>query len=165
MAKKQNKLDQIDFRILEEIQENGRVSNVELSKKIHLSPAPCLERMRKLENQGHIQGYTGRINPATALLGVQVLVEISLEHNGAGVYDDFHANIIPHEEVYAIYQIAGDFDYIVKIRTYDMTSFRNFLWQVLAIAPGVKSTRSHVVMETIYERNTLSLKYLKDSIE
>ena len=164
MAKKQNKLDQIDFRILEEIQENGRISNVELSRKIHLSPAPCLERVRKLENQGHIQGYTGRINPDTALLGIQVLVEVSLEHNGVVAYDDFHACVIPHEEVDAIYQIAGDFDYIVKIRTHDMTAFKNFLWQVLAIAPGVKSTRSHVVMETIYERNALSLKHLKDSM-
>jgi Lrp/AsnC family leucine-responsive transcriptional regulator len=124
-----------------------------------------LERVRKLEKSGYITGYFAQIAVNKCELDLVAMIEVSLEHSHTHIYQDFHKAIINHDEIEGIYQIAGDFDYIIKVRSKNMESYRHFLWNILAQAPGVKGTRSHMVMETIYERQTPSLKYLKDSID
>ena len=118
-------LDRIDRNILNELQKDGRISNVELSKRVGLSPTPCLERVRRLERQGFILGYTAQLNPHYLDASLLVFVEITLNRGAPDVFEQFNAAVQKLEETQECHLVSGDFDYLLKTRVPDMSAYRS----------------------------------------
>lgn len=144
-------LDRIDRNILRLLQENGRLSNVELARRVNLSPTPCLERVRRLERQGYITGYAALLAPERLEAGLTVFVQVTLDRTTTDVFDRFREAAAPVEEISECHMIAGGFDYLLKVRTANMAAFRRFLGEVVNALPGVISTSTYVVMEAVKE--------------
>lgn len=142
-------LDNKDREILEHLQTDGRISNVDLSKRVHLSPTPCLERVRRLERDGFITGYCAVLDPLKMGQGLLVFVEVELETTSEDVFDHFKLAVKNIEHVMECHMIAGGFDYLLKLRFADMQDYRNFLGHVLSALPHIKSTKTFVCMEEV----------------
>lgn len=113
MEKKRNKaLDAIDIKILNELQRNGKISNIDLSRKVGLSPTPCLERVKRLEKQGVIMGYRALLNPELLDAPLLVIVEITLVRGKPDVFEEFNAAIQELDEIQECHLVSGDFDYL-----------------------------------------------------
>lgn len=148
-------LDRIDRAILRLLQSDGRLSNVELARRINLSPTPCLERVRRLEKDGFIRGYSARLNPSKLQLGLAVFVQVTLDKTTSDVFEKFKSAISAIDEVVECHMVAGGFDYILKVRTADMDAFRTFLGETINNLPGISSTSTYVVMEAVKEGESL----------
>ena len=145
------KLDRIDRRILDELQKNARISYVELGEKIGLSTSPCLERVKRLETDGYISGYTAILNPDFLDAGLMVYVEIKLEYDSKQIFEQFKQSALRIPYLLECHLLSGDFDYLMKIRVADMAEYRELLGDILRDLPGVRDTRSYIVMEIIKE--------------
>lgn len=146
---KKRTLDRIDNNILKELQRNGRISNLELSKRVGLSPTPCLERVKRLEQGGFISGYTALVNPDLVGASLLVFVEITLLKNSAKVFDDFKEAVLKRPEIQECYLVSGNFDYLLKARVHDMLAYRFLLSETLLNLPFIANTRTYVVMDDI----------------
>ena len=151
-------LDAIDFKILDELQRNGKISNIDLSKKVGLSPTPCLERVKRLERQGIITGYRALLNPELLNAPLLVIVEITLTRGKPDVFEAFNIAVQELDEIHECYLVSGDFDYLLKTRVADMSAYRKLLGTTLLRLPGVNDTRTYVVMEEVKQTNFLQLK-------
>ena len=148
-------LDRIDRKILRTLQENGRISYVDLADKVGLSTTPCMERVRRLERENIIQGYSALLNPAHLQAGLLVFVEISLYSKSTDIFDEFREAVIELPNVLECHLVSGHFDYLVKARISEMASYRELLGDILLKLPGVRESKSYIVMEELKE--TLSL--------
>ncbi|WP_223670809.1 leucine-responsive transcriptional regulator Lrp [Kangiella shandongensis] len=148
-------LDRIDRRILRELQANGRISNVELAKLVGLSATPCLERVRRLENDGFIEGYLAKLNPKKLSASLLVFAEIRLMHTSPNVFTEFKQAISDIPEILECHLVSGEFDYLLKARVGDMQEYRKLLGETLLTLPGVNSSRSYMVMEEVKETSIL----------
>ena len=155
--KEQRTLDRTDRQILALLQRNGRITNVELAKQVHLSPTPCLERVKRLERDGYITDYCARLCPEKIGLATLVLVQISLSQGSLDVFDRFNNCIKKLDEIVECHMIAGNFDYLLKVRVANMAHFRRFMSESLNQLPGVTQTHSYVVMEEIKTDEQLPL--------
>lgn len=144
-------LDRIDRNILRQLQANGRLSNVDLAKQVNLSPTPCLERVRRLEKAGYITGYAARLFPMKLEAGLTVFVQVTLDRTTSDIFDHFKQAVQQEPGIAECHMVAGGFDYLLKVRTRDMDSFRRFLGEVINPLPGVISTATYVAMETVKE--------------
>lgn len=149
MSGKDRKLDQIDLAILRELQADGRLTNVELARRVNLSPTPCLERTRRLERGGYIAGYAAILNRDKLGAAMTVFVEVELDRTKPDVFERFKDAVVARPEVLECHLIAGGFDYLVKVALSDMDAYRDFLGRVLVSMPGVKATHTYVVMEAV----------------
>jgi Lrp/AsnC family leucine-responsive transcriptional regulator len=145
-------LDRIDRNILNELQKDGRISNVDLSKRVGLSPTPCLER------QNFIHGYTALLNPHYLDASLLVFVEITLNRGAPDVFEQFNAAVQKLEDIQECHLVSGDFDYLLKTRVPDMSAYRKLLGETLLRLPGVNDTRTYVVMEEVKQTNRLVIK-------
>ncbi|MCB1787913.1 MAG: winged helix-turn-helix transcriptional regulator [Gammaproteobacteria bacterium] len=152
------KLDRIDRRILRALQEDGRISYVDLAEKVGLSTSPCLERVRRLERDGVIRGYAALLDPSQLDAGLLVFVEISLSYTSGTVFEDFRRAVGRWREILECHLVSGDFDYLLKIRIADITSYRQLLGEILHTLPGVRDSRTLVTMETVQESTRLVVK-------
>lgn len=152
-------LDRIDRRILECLQKDGRISNVALAKKVNLTPTPCLERVKRLERDGYIQGYTALLDPELVGAGLLVFAEINLTHTARDVFREFRREASKLPEVLSCHLVSGNFDYLIKARVGNMQEYREFLGEKILSLPGVNGSRSYVVMEEVKE--TLNLPLFK----
>ena len=150
-------LDRIDRRILAHLQDDGRMSNLKLAEAVALSPTAVLARVQRLTRDGFIQGYQAVLNPQ--LLGARMLVfvEVLLDRTNANVFEQFKAAVEVRPEVLECHLVAGGFDYLLKIRTADMDSYRRFSGEVLWLLPGVRETRTYAVMEEVKNSTALAL--------
>ena len=142
-------LDKISKKILAELQNDGRISNVELASRVNLSPAACLERVRKLQEAGYILSYTTQLNPQLLDVSLLVFIEVVLDRTTPEVFDAFKRSVQVIPEVLECHMVAGGFDYLVKARLADMAAYRRFLGETLLSMPGVRETRTYAVMEEI----------------
>ena len=149
------KLDNIDRRILRELQRDGRISFVNLADKVGLSTSPCLERVRRLERDGFITGYHARLDPARVDAGLLVFVEISLAYTSGRVFEEFRDAVRRWPQVLECHLVAGEYDYLLKVRISDMGSYRQLLGDILHALPGVSDSRTLVAMETVTESTEL----------
>lgn len=151
------KLDAIDRRILDELQENGRLSIVELANRVHLTKTPCSERVRRLEKQGVINGYCATIN--TALVGRDhvTVVHASLAQTSDNALDEFNAAVNSIPEIESCLMIAGQFDYMLKVRTRDIAHYRDLLGEKISKLPNLLQTHSFAVMETVKDKRNISM--------
>ncbi|WP_072832893.1 leucine-responsive transcriptional regulator Lrp [Vibrio parahaemolyticus] len=156
--KPSKELDRIDRNILNELQKDGRISNVELSKRVGLSPTPCLERVRRLERQGYITGYTALLNPQFLDASLLVFVEITLNRGAPDVFEQFNSAVQKLDDIQECHLVSGDFDYLLKTRESDMGAYRRLLGDTLLRLPGVNDTRTYVVMEEVKQSNQLVIK-------
>ena len=148
-------LDRTDRRILECLQNDGRISNVQLARKVNLTPTPCIERVKRLERQGFIRGYTAILNPEMVNASLLVFVEIDLSHKSPDAFKKFREEARKLPEIMECHLVSGNFDYLIKARVRDMKSYRELLGEKILSLPGVNGSRSYVVMEEVKE--TLSL--------
>jgi Lrp/AsnC family leucine-responsive transcriptional regulator len=148
--RKPRKLDRTDRLILKHLQEDGRISNVALARKVNLSATPCLERVRRLERRGYIKGYTAILNPDKVDADVLVFVEIDLIRTSPDAFREFRREALKLREL-----VSGNFDYLLKARVKDMKEYRSLLGEKILALPGVSDSRSYVVMEEVKETTVL----------
>ncbi|NCF64014.1 MAG: winged helix-turn-helix transcriptional regulator [Gammaproteobacteria bacterium] len=153
--RKPRKLDRTDRLILKHLQEDGRLSNVALAKKINLSTTPCLERVRRLERHGYIQGYTALLNPGMVEAGLLVFVEIDLLRTSPDAFRNFRREAKKLPELLECHLVSGNFDYLLKARVRNMQEYRSLLGEKILALPGVSDSRSYVVMEEVKESTVL----------
>jgi Lrp/AsnC family leucine-responsive transcriptional regulator len=142
-------IDRTDRTILSILQVEGRITNLELSERIGLSPTATSERMRRLLKDGLVTGFGARVDPHRLGLGLLVFVEVLLDKTTPDVFDRFAAAVNRAPEVLECHMVAGGFDYLVKTRVKDMAAYRSFLGTVLLGLPGVRETRTYAVMEEV----------------
>ncbi len=142
-------LDKIDNRILVELQKDGRVSNVELARRVGLSATPCLERVKKLEREGYIKGYKAIVCPQKLGAALLVYVEITLTKTSPDVFEEFSEAVKEHDEILECHLISGSFDFLLKTRVADMSAYRDLLGDTLLRLPAVSESRTYVVMEEV----------------
>lgn len=152
-----DRADRIDRRILDALQRDGRISNLKLAEAVQLSPTAVLARVQRLTREGFILGYEARLNPALLGAGMTVFVEILLDRTSANVFEQFKAAVQVRPEIMECHLVAGGFDYLLKIRTADMNSYRALAAAVLWQLPGVRETRTYAVMEEVKHSTALAL--------
>ena len=161
MLQSRYKPDRTDLKILEQLQHNAKISNVELARRVHLSPTPCLERVRRLEKHGYIMGYHSRLNPQKLSASLLAFVEIKLNHTSKDVFREFKEAVKERREILECHLVSGDFDYLLKTRVADMAEYRELLGETLLTLPGVSSSRSYMVMEEVKESSQIQLPSIK----
>jgi Lrp/AsnC family transcriptional regulator, leucine-responsive regulatory protein len=160
MAAKKNThqgLDRIDRQILRKLQSDGRLSLTALAEEIHLTVSPCLERVRRLENEGYIRGYAALLDPEKLGRPLLAFVEVRLDRTTPDIFDRFKSAISGIDEVLECHMVAGGFDYLIKIRVQDMAAYRRFLGNRLTALPGVTQTHTYVVMEEVKATHALTI--------
>ncbi|WP_206485782.1 leucine-responsive transcriptional regulator Lrp [Thalassotalea sp. G2M2-11] len=151
-------IDRIDKNILAELQKDGRLSNVELSKRVGLSPTPCLERVKRLEKDKYITGYQAILNPHKLDCALLVIVEITLTKTSPDVFDDFAKAVHTLDVIQECHLVSGNFDFLLKTRVSDMKAYRELLGDTLLRLPAVSESRTYVVMEEVKSSNILPIK-------
>lgn len=147
------KLDNIDRNILKCLQEDGRISITDLSQKVNLSKTPCAERVKRLERSGLIKGYRAELSARDLGLPYVTFVQVTMDRTTTDVLDRFNSAASRIPEVEACHMIAGGFDYLLKVRTRDMDHYRRVLGDQIGGLPGVASTHTYPVMQTVREFN------------
>jgi DNA-binding Lrp family transcriptional regulator len=142
-------LDDIDRKILAALQENGRISNVELADRVGLSPAPCLRRVQALEAAGVIRKYVALLDPKTVGLGVTVFVQISLDLQIEARLELFEKAILSRPEVLECYLMTGDSDYLLRIVIPDVASYEHLLKECLTRIESVASIKSSFALKQV----------------
>ena len=150
-------IDRIDLKILNVLQQDGRVSNLKLAESVALSPTAVLARVQRLTRDGYILGYEALLNPLKLGAGMMVFVEVLLDRTTPNVFEAFKAAVQVHHEITECHMVAGGFDYLLKTRMADMAAYRSFAGTVLWQLPGVRETRTYAVMEEVKNTNRLAL--------
>ncbi|SHM40828.1 Lrp/AsnC ligand binding domain-containing protein [Vreelandella subglaciescola] len=162
MKAKNKTLDRIDLKILRCLQENARISYVDLAAEVGLSTTPCLERVKRLERAEVIRGYQAILDPRALRADLLVFVEISLETQTPAVFDEFRRAVEELPQIQECHLVSGHFDYILKCRIPEMSAYRQLLGDVVLTLPGVKESKSYVVMEEVKENFSLHLPDIDD---
>lgn len=158
-------LDAIDLEILAALQEDGRIPNVSLAKRVGLSPTPCAERVKALETEGYIRGYSATVDAGRLGLGLLVFIEVAIERTSEKACEQFKDAIARIPEIQECHMVAGGFDYLLKVRVQDMQAYRDFVGRVLAKVPGIRETRSYPVMEEVKDVVGIDLRHLKPAAD
>lgn len=144
-------LDRFDTAILRELATDGRVSITDLAKRIGLSKSPTQARLRRLEETGIILGYRAMLDPIRLGLDHVAFVEVRLSDTREAALRAFNAAVVKVAEVEQAHMIAGNFDYLLKVRTRDMAEYRQFLGTTISTLPHVANTSTYVAMEAVKE--------------
>lgn len=152
-----DRLDAIDLRILAALQEDGRLTNVELARRVNLSPSPCLARVKALENRGLIRGYVALCDPLALGLTLNVFISVSLERQRKDALETFEQRVAEHPEVMECYLMTGDSDYLLRLVVPDMQALERFIVDHLARIPGVANIRSSFALKQVRYKTALPL--------
>lgn len=150
-------LDRIDRLMLEILQRHGRITNAELAERVHLSPAPCLRRMQRLEQAGVIAGYGARVDAARVGLGLEAFVRVQLERHDPPALARFAALVDGWDEVVSCHALTGDMDYLLHIVVEDLEHFSRFLLERVLNDAGVADVNSSFVLRTVKQAHALPL--------
>jgi DNA-binding Lrp family transcriptional regulator len=142
------KLDKIDRQILHDLQQNGRMTNVELARRAGISPPPCLRRVRALEEAGLLRGFHAEISPEALGFGVTVFALVGLQSQAEPDLKAFEQLTLEWEEVRETHMLAGETDFLLKIVAVDWDSYQKFLTTRLTAAPNVAHVRSSLAIRT-----------------
>jgi Lrp/AsnC family leucine-responsive transcriptional regulator len=158
-------LDNYDLRILDALQANGRMSVSDLARQINLSATPCGMRLRKLETNGFISGYSANVSPRALGLDLLVFIQVTLKETDEKTLQAFNRAIglVPH--ILECHMVGGDFDYLVKARVAGMAEYRNLLGGEIGSLPMVQGTHSYFVMEEVKDNGALPLKPVRSVIK
>ena len=148
-------IDPIDARIIQSLQQNGRIAQVEIAREVGLAPSAVLERMRKLEARGVIRGYTASINPKAVGLGMLAFVAVRTAEVAGE--DKVGQGLASVPEVLEVHHVAGDDCFLVKVRARDAEHLGELLKTSIGRIAGVRSTRTTIVLGTLKETQQLAL--------
>ncbi len=140
------KMDRIDDRILRELSGDGRLSNVELTARVGLSPSACLRRVQELERAGVIAGYRAVLDPARLGVGFSAYVAVGLSEHSKPAQEAFKRAVVRSPEVRECHNVTGAFEYLLRIEARDIAAFKVFHTDVLGALPQVHAITSYVVM-------------------
>jgi len=142
-------MDRLDRAILRHLQSDGRLTNVELADRVHLSPSPCLRRVRALERDGVIRGYHAEIDPAAVGRGFEVTVHVELTLKDRATVEAFEAGIAAFDEVLECRRMFGVPDYVVLVAVADQAAYETFYMNKLAELPGLARVNSQFTMKMV----------------
>lgn len=142
-------IDQLDRKILRSLQDDGRLSNIELADKINLSATATAERVKRLVREGYVEGFFARLSAEKLDRGLLVFVEVKLDRTTPDVFEAFATAVKRSDDVMECHMVAGGFDYLVKARVGGMDAYRAFLSDVILPLPGVRETHTYAVMEEV----------------
>jgi len=144
-----DELDSFDRKILREVGKNARITVTDLASQIGLSKTPCNARLKRLEKEGYILGYRALVDPVKLGLDHIAFVEVKLSDTRAAALEQFNAAVAKLPEVEQCHMIAGGFDYLLKVRTHNMSDYRKFLGETMTSLPAVAQTSTYVAMEAV----------------
>lgn len=144
-----NKFDEIDKKILNILQERGRITNANLAAEVGLSPPPMLERVKKLEKNGVITQYVALLDPRKIEKSTIVFVSLTVARHRVKSFDQVNQELNEFPEVMEIYHISGEEDYLIKVVVKDIQEYEQFLLKKLATIPAISRIKSSVVLSTI----------------
>ncbi len=142
-------MDSIDHDILFHLLQDGRLTNVELAKRVGLTPPPCLRRVKRLEEAGVIAGYRAVVDPAAVGRGLEVLVDIEVSATDRATVQAFEETVASYDEVIEFRRLFGRPDYFLRVAVADHAAYEAFLTDRLTGLPGVLRTESHLTMKKI----------------
>jgi Lrp/AsnC family transcriptional regulator, leucine-responsive regulatory protein len=151
-------LDEIDRHILQELQEDARISNRELASRVGLSPAPCLRRVKQLEQAGVIRKYVALLDPIALRAGVTVFVQVSLDMQAQERVEIFEKAIARRPEVLECYLMSGEVDYLMRVVVPDVATYERFLKDCLARIESVATIKSNVAFKQIKFSTSIPLE-------
>ncbi len=151
------KIDAVDIRILNELQADGSLTNLELAKRVHLSPSPCLTRVKALENAGVIDRYVALVQPKSLGLNLSVFISISLKEQSKSALAAFEKSIADHDEIMECYLMTGDSDYLIRVAVADITALEKFILEQLTPIAGIEKIRSSFALKQVKYKTALPL--------
>ena len=154
-------LDAIDRRILAVLQENARVSNVELAEASGISASPCWRRVRELERTGVISRYVTLVDPAAVGMTLSVFIQVSLEKQVESALEDFEREVLDRPEVMECYLMTGDADYLLRVVVADLGAYERLLMDHLPRIPVVANIRSSFALKQVKYRTALPVDMLE----
>jgi DNA-binding Lrp family transcriptional regulator len=156
------KLDKIDIRILSELQKNGRITNVELAELVHLSPSPCLMRVKKLQAEGYITGYSAQIDIAKLGQSMTVFTEITLRNHRQIDFARFLTAIEKIDAVIECHLVSGGYDYLVKFMTAGITEYQAIMERLVEMEIGIDKYFSFVILKSPIVKSHFPLDSIVD---
>ena len=150
-------MDYIEYKLLNSLQKNARLTNLELAKQVGLSASPCLRRVKTLEETGVITGYSAIINQNKVNLSVNVFVQVSLERQSEERLQIFEEKIMEYEEVMEAYLMTGEADYLLRIVVKDLQAYEKFLKDNLTQIQGIASIRSYFSLKQVTRKYNLPI--------
>lgn len=151
------KLDLIDHKLLEILQSNGKITNAQLSKEIGLSPAPTLERVKKLENLGIIESYHAQIDREKVGLGVMTFVQVTLSGHRKAITETFVQTIESVPEIIECHHVTGSCDFLLKVIARDIASYQKLIMETINEIEVVASTQTMVILSTFKNAKVLPI--------
>lgn len=151
-------LDAIDESILAELQRDGKITNVELAQRVHLSPSPCLTRVRNLEKTGVVRRYVALVDAYAVGLGVSVFIQISLEKQVDRALVAFEDTVRRLPQVMECYLMTGDSDYLLRVVVADVNALQDFIVGELTKIPGISNIRSSFALKQVKFETALPLR-------
>ena len=150
-------LDSVDLRILRELQQNSKITNAELAQRVHLSPSPCLTRVKRMESCGLIQNYVALLNSLQLGLHLNVFIFISLKAQSREFLQNFEDRICTHDEVMECYLMTGDANYLIRVAMPDVGALEQFIVDHHSPMPEIEKIRSSFVLKQVRYKTALSL--------
>ncbi|WP_274630097.1 Lrp/AsnC family transcriptional regulator [Arvimicrobium flavum] len=154
------KLDDIDLKILDAIQRDGRITKLALAEKVGLSPTPCWMRLRRLEKAGIISGYHARVASRTIAPVANVLMEVTLGNHRQADFDRFERAVRQMPEIVACWSVGGGVDYILKVMTRDVDAYQRLVDGMLEREIGIERYFTYIVTRTVKEETVLPMAEL-----
>lgn len=152
-------LDKIDLQILKILQENGRITNLQLSNEIGLSPAPTLERVRKLEHAEYIKSYHALVDEEKLGLGIKTFIQVSLDFHKSNTIDVFLQEIQKIKEITECHHVTGQCDFLLKVYVRDIKLYEQLIMDKISRIPVVKTFQTMMIMSTSKKEPTVPLEY------
>ena len=150
-------IDSTDLRILTELQNDSSLTNIELARRVHLSPSPCLTRVKSLEAAGVITRYVALVNPKQLGLTLSVFISISLKEQSKSALAEFERRIAEHDEVMECYLMTGDSDYLIRVAVTDISALEKFILDQLAPISGIEKIRSSFALKQVRYKTALPM--------
>lgn len=148
-ADRLDRLDRLDRAILRELQADGRLTNVELAKRVRLSPSPCLRRVKSLEERGYIRGYAALLDRTRMRRSLHVAVMVSLTSQRQDTLEAFERSVAALDDVLECHLIAGEADYLLTVAVENLDAYQRFFTKRLGELPGVASLKSLISMKAV----------------
>jgi|TARA_B110000444_G_scaffold188196_1_gene177543 Lrp/AsnC family leucine-responsive transcriptional regulator len=152
-------LGKIDRNILRILQKDGRISYTELARQVGLSVTPCIDRVKRMERNGYILGYSAQVCSQKLDAALVVFVQIRLNHTSQKNFEEFRRSVIDLENVQSCFLVSGNYDYLLKARVADMAAYRELLGHRILKLPAVQESTSYVVMEELKETMEVPISY------
>jgi Lrp/AsnC family leucine-responsive transcriptional regulator len=147
-----------DVKLLDLLQQNARLSNVTLAKRVGLSPSACLRRVRALEEERYIRSSVTLLDPRRLGLGVSVFIQVSLEKKDEATLKRFERTMTQRSEVMECYLMTGDSDYLLRVVVSDVAAFERFLMEHLTKIPGIATIKSSFTLNQVKYTTSLPLE-------